>query len=289
MSEGMWQILPFWVAFTIGFRWVWVYVATNIWCLKCPMSKKSPKDLLCFANIIAFYSFLSDNVSVDCSLSAQSRSINVIELEKTRWWKERFTVCFWLVGPTFPLLNYQNDTVCMQKSSQKSLTQKLKTLSFQKKLKTLYSKKAAVLNADFLDLLSKSIKNWHMKDNSDAKKSLWFWNAHSSRFILIYASNLSKAAPKLCQLNISYQNHSHLAYWAGLTKPQSPRLLGGPHSKETQPTINATQMSAEQIFCLDFLIARTFCRTRTFMGCLHWIGLRSDWANIYIIFLLFCQ
>ncbi len=34
----MWQILPFWLAFTIGLRWVWVYVATNIWCLSCPFA-----------------------------------------------------------------------------------------------------------------------------------------------------------------------------------------------------------------------------------------------------------
>ncbi len=31
----MWQILPFSLAFRIRLRWVWVYVATNVWCLNC--------------------------------------------------------------------------------------------------------------------------------------------------------------------------------------------------------------------------------------------------------------
>ena len=34
---GVWQILPFWLAFIIGLRWVWVYVATYVWCLNCLM------------------------------------------------------------------------------------------------------------------------------------------------------------------------------------------------------------------------------------------------------------
>ncbi len=32
---GVWKILPFWLAFTIRLRWLWVYVATNVWCLNC--------------------------------------------------------------------------------------------------------------------------------------------------------------------------------------------------------------------------------------------------------------
>ena len=32
---GVWEILPFWLIFTIGSRWVWVYVATNVSCLNC--------------------------------------------------------------------------------------------------------------------------------------------------------------------------------------------------------------------------------------------------------------
>ena len=36
---GVWQILPFWLAFTIGLHWVWVYVATNIWCWNCVVIK----------------------------------------------------------------------------------------------------------------------------------------------------------------------------------------------------------------------------------------------------------
>ncbi len=31
----VWEILPFWLAFTTGLRWVWVDVATNVWCFNC--------------------------------------------------------------------------------------------------------------------------------------------------------------------------------------------------------------------------------------------------------------
>ncbi len=38
MTDGVWQVLPFWLAFTIWLPSVWVYVATNVWCENCPMS-----------------------------------------------------------------------------------------------------------------------------------------------------------------------------------------------------------------------------------------------------------
>ncbi len=31
----VWQILCFWLAFTIRSRWVWVYVVNNVWCWNC--------------------------------------------------------------------------------------------------------------------------------------------------------------------------------------------------------------------------------------------------------------
>ena len=34
----VWQILPFWFSFTIRLRWVWVCVATYVWCLNCLLS-----------------------------------------------------------------------------------------------------------------------------------------------------------------------------------------------------------------------------------------------------------
>ena len=34
---GVWQILPFWLGFTIRLPWVWVYVASYVWCLNCLM------------------------------------------------------------------------------------------------------------------------------------------------------------------------------------------------------------------------------------------------------------
>ncbi len=37
---GVWQILPFWEAFTIELCWVWVFVATDVWCLNCPLTPR---------------------------------------------------------------------------------------------------------------------------------------------------------------------------------------------------------------------------------------------------------
>ncbi len=39
---GVWQILPFWLGFTIRLHWVWVCVANNVWCLNCLMKQRCP-------------------------------------------------------------------------------------------------------------------------------------------------------------------------------------------------------------------------------------------------------
>ena len=39
---GVWQILPFWLGFTIRLRWVWVCVANNVWRLNCLFSHAAP-------------------------------------------------------------------------------------------------------------------------------------------------------------------------------------------------------------------------------------------------------
>ncbi len=44
---GVWQILPFWLAFTIRLRFVWVYVAAHVWCLNCQGLFSHQGVLLC--------------------------------------------------------------------------------------------------------------------------------------------------------------------------------------------------------------------------------------------------
>ncbi len=87
---GVWQILCFWLAFTIRLRWVWVYVVNNVWCWNClsvPKKKKNCEENL---TLVLSIRFVEEKSNRNVTLTGNHYHVRMLLGKKQ---KSHFPIC----------------------------------------------------------------------------------------------------------------------------------------------------------------------------------------------------